>query len=465
MFDLAIVGAGFSGTLTAVHLLRTARAPFAIALIERRPEPGLGVAYSTTTEGHLLNVPAAGMSAFPDQPGHFLAWLEAETGRKPLSPFVPRTLYGRYLQHLLAEAEANAAPGVTLERRHGDVVGLRAGPDGVTLTLEQGESLDARRVVLALGHFPPADPKVSHGSDFYRSPRYAAEPWAPSALEGLTPGAPVLLIGSGLTAIDLALALVERGHRGTIHMLSRRGQLPHPHRLGMPPAPMDGWKALPPKVSAWLPWLRAEVERLEAEGGDWRQAMDGLRPQVQALWHGLSEPERRRFLRHVRPFWEIHRHRMAPEVGEALTMLRAIDRLYVHAGRLVAFEERENEVLVALRPRGSEKAGVLSVGRVINCTGPECDFRKMRHPLLASLLEQGLIRPDPLGMGLDVTEDGRVVDAFGQASERLYAIGPLRKGRLWETTAVPELRGQAAAVAELVLQASEQTAVPADRTP
>jgi uncharacterized NAD(P)/FAD-binding protein YdhS len=189
-------------------------------------------------------------------------------------------------------------------------------------------------------------------------------------------------------------------------------------------------------------WVRSRVRDAEAEGADWRQAIDGLRPHLQGLWRGLDAPERRRFLRHARALWEVHRHRMAPEVAAAIARAQAEGRLLVHAGRVAGFTLVDGGVEV----RRSGDRDPIRVQRVINCTGPEADFRKKRHPLPVSLMEQGLIRPDSLGMGIDTDDAGAVLDAHGQASRVIFAIGPMRKGQLWETTAVPEIRAQAQAL-------------------
>jgi uncharacterized NAD(P)/FAD-binding protein YdhS len=440
--DVAILGGGFCGAMTAAQLLARAEAPFTIALVERRAEPGLGVAYGTTEAAHVLNVPAAGMSAYPDRPTHFLDWLRAQPGFEdaPGTTFAPRMLYGRYVRDVLAAAEAQAPGGVRLERVRAEAVGLTPEATGGRVALADGRTVMAARVVLALGHFPPADPPVVGAEAFYAGDRYIGEPWAPGALDRVGPDDDVVLIGAGLTAIDWALALDARGHRGRLHMVSRRGLLPQPHVPGLPPAAMPTAEFT--SASTLMRWVRAAVARVVAEGGDWRQAVDGLRPQLQGIWRSLAPAEKRRFLRHARPYWEVHRHRTAPAIAERLAVLVVEGRLHVHAARVAGYTSDASGVDVALRSGVSLRAAW-----VVNCTGPEANFRKMRHALIADLLTHGLVRADALGMGIEVDEEGRVVPADGSVSAWLWALGPLRKGRLWETTAVPELRGQAGAIA------------------
>jgi uncharacterized NAD(P)/FAD-binding protein YdhS len=445
--DIAILGGGFSGTMVAANLLRRATGPLTVAVVERRDAMGRGVAYSTTESCHLLNVPAAGMSAWPDEPGHFLAWLKAQPGFEDALPttFAPRPLYGRYVESVLDEAERGAAPGVSFVRVRDEAVGLALTPTGARVDLAGSTPLEAGRVVLAIGHFPPADPPVPGAQSFYLSARYVAEPWVPGMLDAVGPDEDVLLIGAGLTAIDWALSLAARGHRGHMHLLSRQGRLPHVHVPGLSPRPAEPPGA-PHTATGLLAWVRGEVRAAEGAGLDWRQAIDGLRPHLQGLWRGLSHAERRRFLRHARPFWEVHRHRMAPEVAGAIARLRDSGQLTLHAGRVTGYEDGPAAVRVSVRQRRGGSASV-EVARVVNCTGPEADFRKKRHPLVANLLERGLVRPDALGMGIEVSDDGAVLDAQGTPSDTIFALGPVRKGGLWETTAVPELRGQARAIA------------------
>lgn len=450
---IAIVGGGFSGTMTAVHLLRNAEGPLEIHIVERKPPLGRGVAYGTRYGSHLLNVPAAKMSAFPSDPDHFYRWLQAhpELLRAELQPglFAPRKVYGAYVQSLLAEAEAQAPVEANVTQWTDEAIDLHIGDDRSEITLESGEVIPIDRVVLAIGNFPPGHPHLPDRGIF-ASERYVGDPWRKGNLDGLQPDHTVLLIGSGLTALDLTLGMRERGHRGTVHMLSRRGQLPQRHRAAEPyPDYMAG--ALPTTVRVLLKTVRRELKEAAAKGIDWRPVLDALRPKTQAIWQALPLDEQQRFLKHVRPYWETHRHRMPPDAAGLADEMLSSGTLKLHSARLLGLEEKNGCVEVRFRPRNQDADQVEQVHMVINCTGPECDYRRMRHPLIASLLGQGLIRPDDLGLGLDTDSDGALLDAEGRASSVLYTLGPLRKGTLWETTAVPEIRVQAEALASTLL--------------
>jgi len=451
---VAVIGAGASGTLLAARLLRHPLADgLRLFLVERRPGAGRGVAYSTRSPGHLLNVPALNMSAFPEDPGHFVRWLRSGPmpGARP-ETFAPRRLYGAYLEEVLEEAALSS--GATLEYVRGEAVGIEAGGDGVfRVRLAGGRGLAAGRVALALGNFPPRGLPLGSPS-FVRGPRHVPDAWAPGALDRVPEEAPVLLVGTSLTAIDVAIALQERGHAGPVYAVSRRGLVPNPYRPDVisPPYPRFVSPGDPEaaRISRLFRRVREEAARAGGRGRDWHGVVEALRPEVQGLWASLPEAERRRFLRHVQPYWEVHRHRVAPEVGERVRAMREEGRLVVMAGRVRCCREagRGVEVEISLRGGGARS---LRVGCVVNCTAPETDLRRVRHPLVRSLLSEGLARPGPLGLGLDTGEEGELIDARGEASGRMYAIGPLRKGRLWETIAIPEIREQAARLAAVLL--------------
>jgi len=455
--SLAIIGGGFSGTLVAVHLLRRAPAGTRIVLIERRLSVGRGVAYGTECEQHLLNVPAARMSALPDEPEHFLAWARARAGqpgfpgRVEPSDFLPRPLYGDYVASVLADARQQAAGGVEFEIFTGTAVDLEDKNDGGRFTLSDGRTIDADRVVLALGNLPGEYP-IRRPLPFYHGPRYAHIPWQPDALNGIGENDDVLLVGAGLTAIDVIVQLDRRGHRGIVHALSRRGLLPLVHRPGLAPYPAFlADEPLPATVLALLRRLRAEVGSAAEKGIDWRAVLDAIRPQTPALWQGFSDAERARFMRHARPYWEVHRHRIAPPVAATVERLAGEGRVKFHAGRLQSLREVEGGAAAIFRRRGTEDIVALRVAKVINCTGPRTDYSKYQHPLLINLLARGLIDHDPLALGLNALPDGSVLAYRAGPVGWLHTLGAPLKGVLWECTAVPEIRAEAAALAERLL--------------
>ncbi|HXY99671.1 MAG TPA: FAD/NAD(P)-binding protein [Stellaceae bacterium] len=441
---IAVVGAGFSGSLLALHLLR--RCPRArVVLIERNRQFGRGLAYATGNDSHLLNVPAGRMSAFHDRPGDFVDWLRRQQagGRDGVpfdaGSFVPRRLFGTYVRHLL-NSELKGGEAGRLELLRGEVVDIIEN-GALLLRLDRERAVEAHVAVAALGNFPPAPPPVDDPW-IYGSPWYKGDPWGCDTLAALDPEAPVLLIGTGLTMVDTVMSLLDSGHRGPAHALSRRGLLPRCH------APPEGASAplpsaLPPSISALTRLVRQEIARARENGASWQAIIDALRPATQELWLSLPAAERGRFLRHLRPWWDVHRHRLAPEIARRVDLLLRLGRLTVSAGRITAYRETAAGIEVDYRPaRGDGIRRLGGIGRIINCAGPACDFDRIRNPLVQHLLQRGQARPDALRLGLDVTLHGALIARDGALSQRLYAVGPPTKGLFWEMTAVPDIRRQ-----------------------
>lgn len=444
VFDVAIVGAGFSGTLLAVHLSGAPEPP-RVALIERSGRFGPGLAYGASSPEHLLNVPAGKMGAFPGEPDHFLRWLRdhpevAETfglaGEVEPGAFLPRPLYGLYLASLADEAASRNAGLERIEAEAVDLVPLPEG--GFRVVFADGASVKAGKVVLAWGNFPPSAPLAADS-------RVLRNPWSDEAREALALPGEVLILGSGLTALDLLATAHRIGRTGRLHVLSRHGRFPQVHRAAPPREAFLKPAHLPRKVRLFFRLVRREIGKAALENLDWRAVVDSLRPFTQDVWRGLPPEERRRFLRHVRPLWEIVRHRAAPGLREIVEGFDRRGLLLRHRGRLVEMVQEPDGVRVTYRPRGSDGLVTLQVAAVINATGPESDLRRIDSALLRNLLERGLVRADPLRLGVEAS------GPFWRREEPLHTVGSLRKGTLWESTAVPELREQAAELARQLL--------------
>lgn len=436
---VAVVGAGFSGTLLAINLLRLRQR---VVLIERDPAKlAKGQAFATRRPEHLLNVRASNMSAYPDDPGHFVRWMGFSTADQ-VNRFVPRLAYGQYLLEELIDALA-ACDGRG-EIRTGEVVGagvdVPSGSGAITLRLAEGAPIECRAVVLALGNFPPAP--VPALTDLPAG-LLLADPWSPTGLRGLTAAEDVLLIGTGLTAVDVALSLEHAGFTGRITALSRRGLRPHAHNEASTAA------ATVSRPQAKGSRLLRAIRRRAAEIG-WREAVDELRPHVQDLWRGHSAEEQARFLRHARPYWDIHRHRLAPAVERKIADLEAAGRLRFVAGELIDAVPAGAKARVAFRPRGTRDIRRLTADRVINCTGPDGTLSRVRNAFVGDLLGGGRIRPDVHGLGLDVDHAGRVRTAAGTPQDGIFAVGPITKGEAWEIVAVPDIRRQVWNLARLL---------------
>jgi len=456
---LVVIGGGCSGALVAAQLLLRAAAGVHVVLIERSSELGRGVAYGTLCPEHLLNVTAARMSAFPDDPGHFLRWAKRREGlhgiHRRVGPddFLPRGVFGEYIQDVLGRARERAGPGVFFEHVTGEAVDIEDRRRGPGVVLSDGRTVEADGVVLAVGVLPGEYP-IRRPLPFYRSPQYVHAPFKWDFLGDVTKGDALLLVGAGLSAVDIAVSCDRMGHKGVVHALSRRGIRPMEHlpRAGVHPQFLFPGQ-LPGTVRETLRLVRTEASK----GGDWRAVVDSIRPVTQRLWLGYSLEERARFMRHLRPYWEAHRHRIAPATAATLRAMESAGRLRFHAGRLVSLRNTPTGATALLRQRGSEQYTQLSVAKVINCTGPRTDYSKFQHPLLINLLASGLIRHDPLALGIDALPSGEVLRFGGKPSGWLYTIGAPLKGVLWESTAVGDIRVQAAELAQRLISLSVQS--------
>jgi uncharacterized NAD(P)/FAD-binding protein YdhS len=446
--DVAVLGAGFSGTLTAVHLVRMSAGKVSVALIEKRKRFARGVAYATDDLSHLLNVPAGKMGAYALEPEHFLRWCyehpdccrAAAVENVQAGSFVPRKLYGDYLEDLLEDGRRRWP---SLRLFQGEVTDLRPKLNGqLVVELLGGQTLKAAKVVLALGNFPPGDPKL-RDQRFHTSSRYLTDPWATTTLERLSEPGDILILGSGLTGLDLLLSLAKCRREGTIHLISRRGLFPQPHASCAPcPSLLDA-SALPKTAREALNQVRKASHRAIEAGTDWRAVIDALRPFTQEIWRRWDWAERRRFLRHLRAYWEPHRHRASPEALAIKQYLETRGLLTCYRGRVRSITENAAGLEVEFVEFRRRELRRLHVNYVVNCTGPECNYHKLKDPLVLQLFLRGLITPDPLFLGIDVGAGGTIYDGYGERVSNLYTLGSPQKGRLLETTAVPELRVQA----------------------
>ncbi len=463
-YDVAIIGAGFSGAMVAVHLARNAK-NLRLLVVDKGGAFGRGVAYSEGPVQHLLNVPAAKMSAFPDEPHDFLNWARArggeiegvETSQISTDAFLPRQVYGEYVSDIFEKARVASN---TIEIRQTEIIDVEDLGEALVLQDATGRKCTVAKLVLALGNFVPGDPST-RDRDFRRSARYLNSPWDPHTLHHLSGDEDVLILGSGLTGLDLLVSLSKIKHRGTMHVISRRGLFPQPHQKYTPQPDRFHDRELPHTIRGLARLVRREVKAAVGQDINWRAIIDALRPHTQNLWKSLNIEERRRFMRHLRPFWESHRHRVAPPVLAMKDEMVQQGRLTNHRGRVTRIVQTQEGFEVNFVERATQEEKKLGVGFIINCTGPECNYYKLKDPLVVNLLARGLIHPDPLFLGLATAPNGALLNYLGQPSKRIFTIGSPQKGMLFETTAVPELRVQAQRLAEELSRAGETAAASA----
>jgi uncharacterized NAD(P)/FAD-binding protein YdhS len=449
---IVIVGAGFSGAVVAINLLRVSYwRPVRVVLVERAPRMARGAAYAERAYPYPLNVPAGRMSLNAADPLEFLKFAQQRLPLATEDDFLPRSLYGEYLEAALLNAELSSPPHVRLHRIRGDVCGIarmghgsQSGASQLRVELEDGSSFVADDVVLALGNPPPGS--LPGTQPLLDSPRYVADPW--TSPPEFQPGETALIIGTGLTMADTVTAGSETTQDNvTFHAISRRGLVP-PSQTAFRHAGCDDngvalLRAASFSARRLLRAVRELSEEVQRRGGDWREAITCVRNIAPTLWQRLPNRERQRFLRHARPYWDVHRHRIPHETLAKLHELRRADKLHVHAGRILNFEHVGEKIRVSWRARGEKEVQTLLVDRVVNCTGADYNPGHSRDPLMRSLLTQGLATPDTLGLGLRTGTHGALIDSRNRVCGNLYYIGPMLRADHWESTAAQELRGHA----------------------
>lgn len=453
---IVIEGGGFSGAMVAMHLARTSTIPLAIDIVEPRPTLGGGVAYSATDPAHRINVPTSKMTVFVDDPGQFDRWLRlgATLDADPAalwrdgSAFPQRGVFGRHIAGLVAEA-AQASPRVTLRHHRSTVCDVAPRPDGYALRLEDGATLRADLVILAVSHPPPAVPGPLRGAQDAGAP-VIADPWRPGALDGIAADASVLIVGTGVTMADVACALARRGHRGPITAMSRRGLLSPGHAFGLV-VNRNMFATLGPYSTAagLCRAVREQVRRAAAAGQPWQATFDDLRANARRVWAALEETDCRRLLRHLRPYWDVHRFRVAPQTEQTIARLTEAGQFRSLAASLIAAHWGGTRLHVRLHPRGTAPGheSALKAEALIVTTGPGHMGAIASNPALASLARAGLIRADRLALGLDVDAENRAIDTAGAASPSLLVVGPLARGQVGELMGLPQVSEHAEIVA------------------
>ncbi|ESX08080.1 FAD/NAD(P)-binding domain-containing protein [Mesorhizobium sp. M1148] len=442
--SIIIVGGGASGVVLAAHLLKSANPDLRVTLIEKRPHFGQGIAYSTLLSAHVLNVSAAGMSAYADDPLNFWRWLQGRglisQEQTPQTPFyAPRSVYARYLKEVLDELEAREKETGRLRLIREESLSISPTSSGVEVVLANGTSVVAHLAVLATGH--DEQPGAGQGHAI----RMGTE--ADTALD---PEARVLVLGTGLSMVDAFLSLEQRGHRGEIVAVSRRGLLPSPHRKGNPIKLDVADIPLGTQLSYFVGWFRDLIRENQKAGIDWRDVVDGLRPFNQKIWQNWPSSAKRRFVEHTKAWWDIHRHRLAPEVHARVTEAVRTGRIRPVAGRVVGIEAGDG-FTVGIQSRHTKALETLQVARIYDCTGIARDISTTSNSVVRSLVDRGLARPDPLRLGLDVTAKCEIIAGDGTASAKILAVGPLTRGTFFEIDAIPDIRVQCARLSKQLL--------------
>jgi len=459
IYDVAVVGSGFSAISLVTNLLQLLPAGTSIAIVGDDASFGRGTAYRTELHLHRLNVPAARMSAFADRPDDFLNWLKSRGRDVDGSGFASRNDYGLYLRDTLAALLRDQRQRIRVDFVKAKAMSCAASENGcVAFRLNDGTSLRSARAILCLGVGTASLPRLTREADIALLRRVVRNPWRLNWLSKVQPDDTICILGSGLTMIDQVLSLRNMGHHGKIHVVSRRGLVPHGHSTS-PVTPVDPTLDLDrSEISQLLAALRRRVKA----GAEWRAVMDGLRPHTQKLWQSLDQPKRARFLRHALAWWNIHRHRVAPQVHDVFEGLLNEGVVEVHAGFVQSIAREKQGPLLTYRKRGGTDEVVLPFDWLVNCTGME--RAGIAHsPLLQQMVTDKMIDTDPLGLGIKVDAQSQVLTGDGHVHPHLFAVGALTAGQFWEITAVPDIRVQTRKVAEKIQHLIRDESSPSDQ--
>ncbi|MGO9931312.1 MAG: FAD/NAD(P)-binding protein [Steroidobacteraceae bacterium] len=456
---MIIIGAGFSGTVLAANLLRRPPSqPMDIVLVERGGAIGRGVAYATHEFPYLLNVPAARLSVDSADPLQFLRYARVRFADADGEDFLPRSLYGDYLQDLLLQAERAAPEHVRLIRVFDEVSAIlrRDGEKPLAAQFVRRAPLLADFVILALG--TPRPPLPAWAADVWQHSAFRQDPR--DLPDTLAAEHSVLIVGNGLTMADAASVLSRDADRvPQLHTISRRGLLPRPQtafRAGAIQGDGETLLARAQSLKQLLNACRMLAREVETSGGDWREAVTLVRHLAPGLWRALPAVERRRFVRHLQAHWDVHRHRLPPQMSARIEDLRRSGRLQVNAGRIQSVVAADHRLRVTWRPRGSVATSLLTVDLVVNATGPHFEIENSADALLNSLRAAGLVSADELRLGIRTARYGACLDTQGIASEHLFYLGPMLRADHWEATAALELRDHAEQLAAHLARACGQ---------
>jgi len=442
----AIIGGGLSGALCIIELMRNAKNPLTINLFEKNSNQLFkGVAYSSSLSHQLLNVPASHMSVLHDQPDHFINWYEKRVNSIDRDSFVSRHIFGSYVAETL-RATVSSFPEHKLNIVHENVVDVKRDTKGYSVITKKDISFFANSVILCTGNFPPSD-VVGISEQILKYEKYVSHPWSGFKIQSIDNNDEVLLIGSGLTMVDQVLSLIKNGHQGQITVISRRGFLPLTH--GQTKA--IEFNALPDlnesDINNVLRWFRNELKNAAIQDTDWRSVVNALRDFTTPIWSALSTESKQRFLRHLRPFWEIHRHRIPVESSQKLVQLIQSGQLNIRPGRVRDTSIMNGKIMVGIKPKGKENLEYFQTDWIINCTGPQANYRKIKSELFENLFKSGLAEIDELNLGIKTDLNGRLLNDQNHVFENIFVVGPPAKGILWECTALREIRKQAVQLA------------------
>ena len=459
MNTVAVIGGGYAGAAFAIHLSRNSPVPLRIVVVEPAASLGGGLAHAARHPDHRLNGPDAVHFLYPGQPDHFGDWMR-QTGALERDPeavtesgaiFARRADFGAYMAAQMAQHQSDNLSGSEIVHLRDTAVGLARDDDGLALRLSQGDTMAVGLCILATGQEKPGVPSVIES--LAEHPNYFGDPWDIEALARIETHDPVLILGTGLTTADVIVTLVRQGHQGPIRAIARRGLRPHSQNIHrqmqsmwdkldrFPPAFIERHGPTTSAVSV-LRALRRDIARGASNGVSWYECFDDLRDAVITLWPSLPGPEKARFMRHLKPWYDTHRFRIPPQTEAIVEPAVESGQVRFEAARLTQVERDGDGFIAKTVQRGGRHSAESRVGAIVNCTGPDGRLAGTRNPFISDLLHEGWIRPGPLGLGIDVDNHCRAMTRNGQPSAYLYALGPPTSSSQGETLSVPFITRQ-----------------------
>lgn len=448
MQTIAIIGAGLSGTLCLINLIKFQTEKLRIFIIDKSTKPGYGLAYCTPEPHHLLNVPAASMGAFADAPDHFHQWLVRHRYEYKPDDFVPRFLYGSYINELYLEALSKQSKDLEINFLQNEAIDIEVFQHKAFIHLDDRNLVMSDKVILALGNFPAAHLELSD-MRYTKDERYIQHPWEEGILDKIGKDDDVLIIGTGHTMIDVFSSLHHKNHRGTITAISKHGLLPKVHQQQEFLQSTDYLAVFPRpyKLNSLFSYLKPYLKQ-----DNWQEVINNVAKHFQLIWSELSLEDKQRFCRHLHSRWSVARHRMPAQVASIIGSRWQQGQLKIVAAQVENIHPTPNSLEATIYLRKVQQSTTLQPKFIINCTGQENNYAKLNNPLVQKLFKNGLLRNDSLNLGVNATADGALIDASGRISNILYTIGPPLRGILGETTLVSDIRVQAQNLANILLK-------------
>jgi uncharacterized NAD(P)/FAD-binding protein YdhS len=463
MKKVGIIGGGFSGALTAVHLINKTKYPLKIIVINEDQAIAKGIAYQPYSNKHLLNVITSKMSAFVNEPDHFLEWVMKQKSYKDkdrtllANSFLPRIIYGEYLNDIWEQALKLAViKNIDVSIINSSVAEIDTANEGIQLKLANANTFTVGQCIIATGNQLPRNPEIEN-SNFYNHTNYYQNPWAIESVQNTTNQFPILIIGNGLTMVDTLLGLQEHGYNGEIFSISPNGFniLPHRHN-GLKYTKLVEELKEDIRLYDLVKLVNKHINIVREVGATAEPVIDSLRPYTQSIWKSFTESEKQQFMSRLRHLWGVARHRIPIHTHDKIQQLRIDHKLHIKSGKLINLSANEESITATYYDKKEKVVKQINVSRIINCTGPESDFTKLDNNFLKKSIEKGIIIQDNLKLGLHTdTDTFQVFNAAGKRHANLYTLGANLRGELWESTAVNELRGQTEKLAEMLLSTQD----------